>query len=158
MGRPLREIYPHATRFQVLKWKIKEGLKWCVRKLFQVGMIGGVGYAIFMAGAYFNPVITYATQEKEVLVKDDSFPVILQKICMAESGGKQFKADGNVVRGRVNPSDIGYCQINEPIWNDKARQMGLDIYTEKGNKDMAKFIFENYGTDPWNSSKAGWKK
>lgn len=85
------------------------------------------------------------------------FPPILQKICKAESSNRQFKENGRVVRGKINPSDIGICQINEPIWNDRAIELGYNIYTEEGNKAMALYIFNNYGTDPWNSSKANWK-
>jgi hypothetical protein len=102
------------------------------------------------------PLTVYAEKITEVPV--NTFPPMLTKICNAESGGKQFNKDGSVLRGRVNPSDIGFCQLNEPIWNDKARKMGLDIYTEQGNKDMALYIFSNYGTDPWNSSKVMWSK
>ncbi|MES2224156.1 MAG: hypothetical protein V4469_04465 [Patescibacteria group bacterium] len=90
------------------------------------------------------------------------FPPILQKICNAEVTGNkntpshQFNKDGSVVRGKVTPSDIGYCQINEPIWNDTARGLGYDIFTEEGNKAMALWLFMNYGDQPWYLSEVNW--
>ena len=96
------------------------------------------------------------------IVHAEEFPPILQKICGCESNGckeaKQFLPDGRVVRGHVNPSDIGMCQINEPIWNDTARKMGFDIYTEKGNRSMALWLFNHYGSEPWKNSKELWGK
>ena len=104
-----------------------------------------------------NEVVAYADAVK-IVEKDREFPKALQVICNAESGGKHFKDDGRVARGHVNPSDIGMCQINEPIWNDRARELGFDIFTEQGNKDMAMWLFDNYGTEPWNASKPVWIK
>ncbi len=108
------------------------------------------------------PKVVYA--DRDVLVeKDMEFPPILQKICNAEVTGNkntpshQFKKNGAVVRGTTTPSDIGYCQISEIIWNDKARELGYDIYTEKGNKDMALWLFLHYGSEPWYLSKSNWK-
>lgn len=107
-----------------------------------------------------EPKIVKAEVVKEVPVQNE-FPPILKKICTAESGWKQFGKDGRVIRNKKTPSDLGICQIHETIWNDKARELGYDIYTEQGNKDMAVWIFEHYGTDPWNSSRDilnGWGK
>ena len=103
-----------------------------------------------------NPKIVHAEKTVEVVkeLKLTDFPILV-KICTAESGFKQFKSNGSVIRGRVNPSDIGICQINEPIWNDTARKMGYDIYTQEGNEKMAIWLFVNQGTAPWNSSKGG---
>ena len=115
---------------------------------------------IVVIGAYsynhYHPLIVW--QEKVVEIPIREFPPMLMKICKAESGLRQFNKDGSVLRGRVNPSDVGFCQINEPIWNDTARKLGYDIYTEQGNKDMAMYIYLNFGSDPWNSSKTGWSK
>lgn len=114
-----------------------------------------------MTGAYYYAKMTIPPKtvnaEVRVEVPTSEFPPILQRICQAESGGKQFLKNGHVVRGKVNPSDVGLCQINETIWNDTARDLGYDIYTEQGNKDMAVYIFNHYGSDPWSSSKLNWK-
>ena len=119
-----------------------------------------VGAWLFVLGGYVLPAqVIFAKQEviKEVGVKFDDIPMLV-KICKAESGGKQFKTNGDVMRGIVNPSDIGYCQINEYINNDEARRLGYDIYTEQGNKDYAVYLFMTRGTEPWNSSRNVWCK
>lgn len=128
--------------------------------IFGVGTLLGVGFAVGIAVGFTQSVgaevVTNVVYQDKIVKDIRDFPPALQSICKAESGGKQFKADGHVVRGHITPSDIGLCQINEPIWNDKARDLGFDIYTEQGNKDMALWLFDHQGTEPWNSSKAAW--
>lgn len=116
-----------------------------------------------MAASLFSfkiePNTVYAETKVAVLVKDvRDFPPVLKAICHAESGGQQFLANGHVIRGHVDPSDIGICQIHETLWNDRARDMGMDIYTQEGNQAMALWLFDHYGTEPWNSSKSAWIK
>lgn len=97
--------------------------------------------------------------EKIVKVKDDTIPPILLKIAKAESGNRHFDSQGNVVKGKVNNKDIGKFQLNETVWGKKAKELGYDIYTEKGNEQMALWIFEHYGSVPWKFSaygKNGW--
>ena len=145
-GKLLREIYPHATRWQVFKFKVKKFF----RKVFITSGIVAIIYVAFIIGAHKPPLTLITTVQAEEKFED--YPLLV-KICKAESQNTQFKKDGRVMRGTVNPSDIGYCQINEPIWNDTARKLGYDIYTEDGNKDMSVYIFLNQGSEPWNSSK-----
>jgi len=88
----------------------------------------------------------------------------LKAICAAESTGdwnaepKQFNDDGSVLRGIVNPSDIGQCQINEPTWGKEAKRLGFDIYQSNGNRQMANYIYETRGNQDWKYSRAGWDK
>ena len=86
------------------------------------------------------------------------FPMKLQAICTCESGWKHYDENGKVLRGRINPDDIGICQINQNYWGDDAERLGLDIFTEEGNKKMAEWIYEKYGDNPWNWSRACWDK
>ncbi len=160
--RPLNQIQSHATRWQAVGFKIIRGVRNTFLVAFAIGIIGGAGYGGFELAENQYPRIVKAdtiTQTIEVPAEQrlSDYPILV-KICNAESGGKQFKANGDVIRGRVNPSDIGICQINEEINNDQARRLGFDIFTEKGNEDMAIWMFVNEGTDPWDSSKAGWSK
>jgi len=92
----------------------------------------------------------------EIVVKPIEIPLILQRIAIAESGGKQFNSDGTVIMGIINPHDIGKYQINELYWGKKAKELGYDIYTLEGNTSMALWIYQNYGTAPWNWSKSKW--
>ncbi len=108
-----------------------------------------------------HPLIVHAdpvTIEVPVERRLSDYPILV-RICNAESGGRQFRDNGDVVRGKVDPSDVGICQINEAINNDQARKLDYDIFTEKGNEDMAIWMFVNLGTQPWNASRCiahGW--
>lgn len=88
----------------------------------------------------------------------------LKTICAAESTGdwtaepRHWDSNGDVLRGRVNSKDIGQCQINEPVWGDKAKELGLDIYSFNGNRRMANWIYERYGNQPWYLSEFMWNK
>ena len=142
------------TKWQVFKFR-------AIRRAKRVTLVLGafclLGWAYYF-GSMFAPVKVMAVDKEVYVTASSTMPAMLMKICRAESGGKQFKADGHVLRGKITPSDIGFCQINETYWNDKARDMGIDIYTEQGNKDMAIYIFNNYGEQPWSASKDTWSK
>jgi len=100
-----------------------------------------------------------AISEKEVVEKVvviPSVPEILKKISWCESRDRQFKADGSIHRGAVNPQDVGKYQINEYYHLEASRKLGMDIYTEKGNTDYALYLFKHQGTRPWNWSKFCW--
>lgn len=85
-------------------------------------------------------------------------PRVLIEIAKAESELRQFNKDGSVLRGYINPDDVGIFQINEYFWLEKSKELGLDIYSAKGNVEMAIWIFMHHGTDPWNWSKSKWGK
>lgn len=143
-----------SGRFSSFKSFCKRAVRFTVRW----SLISAAAYIVFMSGAMLYSTSTVIASEPVTIIAPVVFPPALEHICNAESGGKQFLDNGRVVRGKVNPSDIGICQINEPIWNDKARELGYDIYTEQGNRDMALWIFNHYGADPWNSSRGAWSK
>lgn len=100
--------------------------------------------------------------KKETVNAVVSVPEILLRIGGCESGGgvlnppRQFNEDGSVVRGKVNPKDVGAYQINT-YWNGaKAKELGYDLFTEEGNTRMALWLYEHQGTRPWNWSKFCW--
>ncbi len=144
-------------RFSSIKSKIMKFIKKVVLVAIVGVVIYGIGYGAYVAGAQFNPKTVYAEKEVQVPLKFEDMPLLV-KICNAESGGKQFLTNGHIVRGKVEPSDLGFCQINETIWNDKARELGYDIYTEQGNKDMAIWIYLRQGSQPWSASRSMWSK
>lgn len=157
MGQRLRDVYPHATRWQVLKWRVREFFKLCLRVLTWTGLTVGVLYAVFMTGAYLNPVVSYAVQEK-ILEVDAQAPV-MDRIARCESGNSHFGKNGQVlVMGNTNKSvDVGKYQINMSVWGAKATALGYDLFTEQGNKDFAYWLYKNHGTEPWYSSEKCWK-
>ena len=91
-----------------------------------------------------------------VLVQDDTLPPVMQRIAQCESRGQHFAKDGKVVRGKRNPQDTGLFQINAVVWAKKAEELGYNIRSPEGNEQMARYIFENYGSVPWQSSAKCW--
>jgi hypothetical protein len=81
---------------------------------------------------------------------------ILVDIARCESNFKQFDADGNVIRGRVDENDIGLMQINEHYQGETAKRLGFDIYTVEGNIGYARHLYERQGSQPWSASSKCW--
>jgi hypothetical protein len=99
-------------------------------------------------------IVSPVIQPEEIEVKQNNIELRpeLWSICLCESGLKQFNDDGSILKGKVNQFDIGYCQINEMYWGNKAIELGFDIYTLDGNIAMSNWIYENYGTKYWTCS------
>ena len=70
-------------------------------------------------------------------------------IAKCESGNRQFNADGSVLRGKVNPQDIGEFQINEKYHLQASIKLGYDIYTQSGNEAYAMYLYRTQGVKPW---------
>ena len=85
----------------------------------------------------------------------------LVKVCTCESGqgtGKPQHFDvktGNVLHGKINPKDIGMCQINEKWNGEKATRLGWDIYTLEGNIKMANYLYKTQGLAPSGDGEIG---
>lgn len=79
-------------------------------------------------------------------------------VAECESGHKQFKEDGSLLRGGENPQDVGIFQINEYYHNDRAVGLGIDIKTTEGNLTYAKRLYDEQGTRPWVASRECWIK
>ena len=102
-----------------------------------------------------------ATTTLQFGVKTPQFqalPPILNKVAMCESGGRQFNENGHVLRGVVNHKDVGLFQINEDYHLASATYMGLNIYTEEGNRAYALALYNSQGLAPWKASKYCWSK
>ncbi len=85
-------------------------------------------------------------------------PDILERIAYCESGGKQKNENGDVIRGVVNPLDIGKFQINLFYHGERAEKLNIDLFTEEGNTEFALLLFEEQGVAPWVWSKPCWGK
>lgn len=107
---------------------------------------------------------TYEVIPIEPVPEEVVLPNALKRICSCESTGspdnepRHFDDQGNVLRGKVNPDDIGMCQINiDPEltdWLKISQQNGWDVFTEEGNKKMALWIYNTYGTRHWSWSRS----
>ena len=83
-------------------------------------------------------------------------PDILERIAYCESGGQQFYENGDVIRGIVNPLDIGKFQINLFYHGERAEELNIDLFTEEGNTEFALLLFNEQGVLPWVWSKPCW--
>ncbi len=93
---------------------------------------------------------------EEIIAEHFADAPILIKIASCESHGQQFNADGSVLRGWMNPLDVGLMQINEKYHLSTAEKLGLDIYTLEGNADYAKYLYATQGVKPWIHSSHCW--
>lgn len=83
---------------------------------------------------------------------------ILVDVASCESRFTQFNPDGTILRGEANPDDVGVMQINEKYHLETSRKLGLDIHTLEGNMAYGRYLYEKFGTDPWEYSSKCWKK
>ena len=123
--------------------------------LFMLGTV--VGTAVPPREAR-SPVPHAVPQTQVVIVQDDTLPPVMQRIAQCESRGRHFTRDGKVTRGKQNPHDTGLFQINAVVWGKRAQALGYDLHTLEGNAQMARYIFDNYGSGPWQSSAACWNR
>lgn len=88
----------------------------------------------------------------------------LVPICACESTGDRngtpthYDANGNVLRGRVNPDDVGMCQINLYHHQKTAESLGLDLFKEQDNIIYANVLYTEQGPKPWEWSRDCWNQ
>lgn len=156
MGKPLREVYPHATLWKVIKWKTCNFMRKLLLSLTGLNLVMWLFVGIFYAGSYYMPKYVYAEKKIEVVIEKDS--PVLQRIAKCESGDAHYKNGQVIIRANSNgTTDIGRYQINS-VWNKKATELGLDLTKEKDNETMARWIYANRGTEDWYPSKGCWNK
>lgn len=150
----LKDIYVGATRWEVIKYKARKLWIFTLTYSFFAFLL----YIGFMAGIYASPIVAHA--EVKPIVPVESTPKILSRIAQCESGGSHYNKAGQVlVVGNTDKSvDVGKFQINMKYWGAKATELGYDLFDEEDNYKMAKYLFENFGSEPWIWSKACWNK
>jgi len=122
-------------------------------------LVGAVVLGTSMPSRGTHQVVPQVVQQtRVVIVKDETLPPVLQRIAQCESHGQHWTMNGKVVRGKRNRHDTGLFQINTIVWGKKAQELGYDIRTPEGNTHMARYLFENYGSVPWQSSAACWNR
>lgn len=80
---------------------------------------------------------------------------IFVSIARCESGLRQFNDDGTPLVSRT--SDVGVMQINQVHW-ERAKTLGIDIYTLEGNVAYASILASSGGTRDWYMSRHCWDK
>lgn len=83
---------------------------------------------------------------------------VLAEISRCESQFRQYDSRGDLLRGKVNKSDVGLMQVNEYYHGKKASELGFDLSTIEGNLSYAKYLYDKEGTRPWSASKKCWSK
>lgn len=82
----------------------------------------------------------------------------LQGIATCESSNTQFKTDGSVYLGEIDPRDTGIMQINTGYHGSAAKALGLDITKTDDNIIFAVQLYKALGSVPWNPSRPCWIK
>lgn len=93
---------------------------------------------------------------------EDTFhdaPVMLD-VASCESHLRQYDENGETLKGKLTPAeygeDLGLFQINTLAWGELAEDLEYDLETMEGNIKMARHIYDNHGTTPWNASRKCW--
>lgn len=154
MGKRLKDMYPHATAWQVFKYKLYR--LWI--KTLWVLALTVVVVGIFEAGSYLNPA-TITLPPNQIIVEVPAKLSVMTRIAKCESNGSHYAKNGQVlVSGNKNGSvDVGLYQINT-IWFREATDMGLNLFVEKDNIAFANHLLDKYGTEPWVWTKPCWNK
>jgi soluble lytic murein transglycosylase-like protein len=100
-----------------------------------------------------NTVIEMIQEASEKLGVDSKLAVAIAR---CESGLRQYDTSGSIVRGKVNSKDVGIFQINEDYHLAVSQQLGIDIYTTRGNIEYGVALIKKEGSQPWVSSKPCW--
>ncbi len=156
-GEPLRNIYPHATKFQVFKYRLRKFLRQFVMYSLTTVFAFGILYGTFRAGSSFAPTVTYA--DHEVIKEVESSSPVMNRIAQCESGSSHLGKSGQItVKVNTNGTyDLGKFQINS-IWNAQATKLGYDLTKESDNEAFAMWLYKNQGTGAWASSSKCWNK
>lgn len=154
--KEMKDLYPHATRWQVIKWKMGRG----VRNTGIVGLFLGVGWSSATVYREVDPKIVQAQAVvNTVTVEVETVPPVMVRIAACESKSSQYAKDGQVNR-HVNSDktvDTGYYMINS-VWNAQATKLGYDLSKAEDNKAFGMWLYHTKGTEPWYSSLACWGK
>jgi len=150
-GEPLNKIYPYATKWEVVKYRTIKILRNVAIFSVKFAVVCLAMAGSYQLGSYLNPTVKTVFAEK--LVEVETIPPVMQRIAKCESGGIHKKNGQVVFNSNTNKTvDIGKYQINS-IWNKKATELGLDLTVEKDNEKFAMWLYKNYGTSPWESSR-----
>jgi len=94
--------------------------------------------------------------EQQVINHFEDKPV-LARIAYCESKFTHYEKNGDVLRGKITPKDVGVMQINEYYHGKTAEELGINLHSIEGNLAYAEWLYEREGTTPWNASKHCWE-
>jgi len=172
-----KQVWPRVSRPQVVRRdsegkfsKYSERIareKRVLRNLYKVRwVIGGMAVVVavgFGVQAVQNAQPLYAYNMLTAVAHAETIQPevpVLDRIAKAESGGHQYNPRNGQVLMHVNADgsiDLCKYQINS-IWFKKASELGYDLTKEADCTAFATWLFNNYGSGPWSSSKKNWDK
>lgn len=129
-------------------------------------------YAVTVEAEKEIPTPTSTPEKSPVAKKADTsnVPQVLLDISWCESRDDQAKRgynyryrnvtqeDGTITKERyLWSTDIGRWQINDYYHLERAKKLGLDLYTEKDNLAYAILLYNENGTQDWNPSRECWR-
>jgi len=83
---------------------------------------------------------------------------IMVRVAYCESHFEHTNPEtGTIIRGRINPKDVGVMQINEYYHQATANKLHLDLHSLDGNMAYARYLYEREGTQPWSASQRCWR-
>lgn len=123
---------------------------------FMIGMLFVVPVADLVHAQDDSKDDPNADIQKAVQHEFSDIPVMVS-IARCESSYRQYDQDGSALRGGYGWM-VGVYQIDTHIHGARARQMGMNIGTVKGNLAYARYLYLKDGTAPWLASSACWSK
>lgn len=103
----------------------------------------------------------YVLAYKDLVIAEFGSESVMVDIARCESTYRQYEIVDNtvkVLRGIVNSADVGIFQINVDNHELTINNGGYNIYIPQGNIEFAKYLYDKYGTSPWNASKKCWNQ
>jgi hypothetical protein len=163
LGRHDRAVVRLEQAARRLSGRPRRRRKALLLALLLIPLLTGVG-AFALGSTRPDPPVSVVVKEVEIVKEvekpavgpEPRVPPILRKIARCESQNTHYDRQGNVLRGRVNPHDVGKYQINTAMWGPVAAQLGYDLYDEQGNEQMALYLLHHYGSMPWRHSAKCW--
>ena len=96
-------------------------------------------------------------EREEAPVSSDSLPQpLFSAIALCESDNMHYNEDGTIVRSWANA--VGRYQIHVPAHLERAKSLGIDIFTPEGNEEYAILHYREEGTWQWRYSQHCWSK
>lgn len=138
------------TRWQRFLYRLGKKVKTIVIAL---AIITAIGYA------YVGGVNTKITKASDMATSTPvQIAAVMQRIAKCESGDSQYDKNGQVLI-HINSNstvDVGRFQINT-VWESQATKLGYDLTKNEDNRQFALWLYENKGTQSWESSAKCWQ-
>jgi hypothetical protein len=121
--------------------------------------------------AFYPNFAVIEPQGQETMFPSPSLSPLLRRIAACESTGdpngtpRQFNSDGSLLwgndpkTGKPIERDCGEFQENQWVWSSKEKQLDLNVCkSATDNITFALWLYDRYGTSPWDASKNCWKQ